>query len=69
MSENPKICPILSTAKHMSELIGCNNGAVLCQGEECAWWCEWSKCCALVAIPAEISDRMHDLEVTIGGPQ
>ena len=22
---------------------------------------EWAKCCAMVAIPAEISDRVHDI--------
>lgn len=67
MAELTKICPILSTSSKMSDLVGVNNGAVLCQSEECAWWCEWSNRCALAAIPAEISDRMHDLQTKIGG--
>ena len=32
-----------------------------CDKEECAWWCAWANCCAMVAIPAEISDRAHDI--------
>lgn len=32
-----------------------------CEEDECAWWCEWVKCCTMVAIPAEISDRAHDI--------
>lgn len=35
-----------------------------CQGD-CSWWCEWSKCCALVAIPSAIEDRMSDVVTTI----
>ena len=37
-----------------------------CEKEKCAWWCEWTKSCAMVAIPAEISDRAHDIMTTIG---
>lgn len=36
-----------------------------CEKENCAWWCDWDECCALTAIPAEINDRMHDLQVTL----
>lgn len=38
-----------------------------CQENDCAWWCEWAKCCAMVAIPAEISDRAHDIMQKIEG--
>ena len=31
-----KICPILSTAKHLSATMGTNNGTVQCQKGECA---------------------------------
>lgn len=36
-----------------------------CEESNCAWWCSWSKCCAMVAIPAEISDRAHDIMQSI----
>ena len=36
-----------------------------CYREQCAWWCSWAECCAMVAIPAEISDRVHDIMQTI----
>lgn len=38
MADQPVICPLLSTSKHLSDIMGVNNGAVLCQEEECAWW-------------------------------
>lgn len=38
-----------------------------CLKNKCAWWCEWTKSCAMVAIPAEISDRASDIMKTIGG--
>lgn len=44
-----------------------HDGNSRCLEEECAWWCEWAKCCAMVAIPAELSDRMHDLMKTMEG--
>lgn len=49
-----KICPLMSIKYRKS-----------CDEEECAWWCEWAKCCAMVVIPAELSDRMHDLMKTM----
>ena len=61
MSDSPKICPILSTAEHISKIIGCNNGAVQCQERECALWCEWTKCCALTAIPVEIDALRNNI--------
>lgn len=36
-----------------------------CKEEGCAWWCEWDKCCALVAIAAELSDRLSEIAVKI----
>lgn len=36
-----------------------------CEENDCAWWCEWAECCAMVAIPAEISDRAHDIVQTM----
>lgn len=36
-----------------------------CEQERCAWWCEWVNTCAITAIPAEISDRAHDIMNTI----
>jgi hypothetical protein len=58
--ENKKVCPL--------KFCGQNNFAQTpwCEKEDCAFWCGWASCCALVAIPSEISDRMHDLEQTIG---
>ena len=32
-----------------------------CEESNRAWWCAWAKCCAMVAIPAEISDRAHEI--------
>lgn len=37
-----------------------------CVHRECAWWCSWSKCCAMVAISAELSDRLYDITQSIG---
>lgn len=36
-----------------------------CKEFKCGWWCSWSECCAMIAIPAEISDRISDLQQTI----
>lgn len=44
-----KICPILSTSKHLSEIMGTNSGLVLCEGEECGLWDESNKCCSMNA--------------------
>ena len=58
---NKKVCPLkfLKTASPIESF--------RCEEEKCAWWCEWTKSCAMVAIPAEISDRAHDIMQTIGG--
>ena len=58
--ENRKVCPFktinITPQYDMS-----------CVKNNCAWWCEWADCCAMVTIPAEISDRAHDIVQTIGG--
>lgn len=60
MSSKKKWCPLLSiTPTHQ------NKQECVCIGPECAWWCDWTKSCAMVAIPGEISDRMHDIVTTI----
>jgi hypothetical protein len=45
-----KICPVLSTAKHLSETMGINNGLVLCEKEACAWYDINNKSCILNAL-------------------
>lgn len=55
--ENKKRCPLKFAMP----------GDRYCEEQECAWWCQWADCCAMVAIPAEISDRAHDIMQTIGG--
>ena len=56
MSEN-KLCPIfvaLQQSYHRH-----------CIEDECGWWCEWNKSCAMVAIAAEVSDRLGEIRNTI----
>lgn len=36
-----------------------------CKKEKCAWWCEWIQCCAMVAIPSEISNRLDEIRRAI----
>lgn len=36
-----------------------------CDGKNCAWWCEFQKCCAVAAITAQISDSLHDLALDV----
>ena len=55
--EDKKLCPLKFAMP----------GYRYCEEQECAWWCQWADCCAMVAIPAEISDRAHDIMQTIGG--
>lgn len=60
---NKKVCPLkFNIATFRDNPINWQ-----CEEQNCAWWCEWSKCCAMVAILAEISDRAHDIMQTIGG--
>ena len=54
-----KICPLKFLKKESIM------EAFECEEERCAWWCEWSKSCAMTTIPAEISDRVHDIISTI----
>jgi hypothetical protein len=48
----PKICPILSTAKHLSDYMGTNNNLVLCQLKECSMYDDIEKHCLFT--PAKI---------------
>lgn len=53
--EDKRVCPLKFLKKDtLSEKFECVE-------ENCAWWCKWAKCCAMVAIPAKISDRAHDI--------
>lgn len=57
--DSKKICPM--------KLSGQNVFAQTpwCEEENCAWWCDFDCCCALVSVSAEISDWAHDLQVTL----
>lgn len=61
--ENKKVCPL----KFKPSILRDCPLDYQCEEENCAWWCEWADCCAMVAIPAEISDRAHDIMQTIWG--
>ena len=37
-----------------------------CQENDCAWWCEWTKSCAMVAIPAELDNQAANIMQTMG---
>ena len=37
-----------------------------CEEEKCAWWCEWTKSCAMVAIPAELDNQAFNIMQTMG---
>jgi hypothetical protein len=50
-----KICPILSSAKHISEYMGINNNLVLCQQEQCEWFDKQNKCCIVNALSCLVS--------------
>ena len=56
-----KICPLKFLRKDTLYEDYC------CEEDKCAWWCSWSNSCSMVAIPAEISDRSHDIMQAIGG--
>lgn len=55
MNEDKRVCPLKflkkDTLSEKFEFVEKN----------CAWWCEWAKYCAMVAIHAEISNRAHDI--------
>lgn len=58
-----KICPLLTIAN----LIPGGQGTKLCAGEECAWFCGWQNACSMVAIPAELADRLGEINSAIRG--
>ena len=33
-----------------------------CDEAKCAWWCDWANCCAMVAVPAEMCERITCVE-------
>lgn len=55
MNEDKRVCPL----KFLKKVTLSENFE--CVKENCAWWCKWAKCCAMVTIPAEISNRAHDI--------
>lgn len=58
--DNKKVCPLkfLKSTPFM-ELIKCEE-------KNCAWWCEWTKSCAMVAIPAELDNQAANIMQTMG---
>ena len=58
--DNKKVCPLkfLKTASFMESF--------KCEEEKCAWWCEWTKSCAMVAIPAELDNQAANIMQTMG---
>lgn len=52
-----KYCPLKLISKSRVE--------AYCEQGDCAWWCEWLKCCALRAIPSEIEDRSDEIRRAI----
>lgn len=60
MPNEKKWCPLLSMTPAHQNKQDCH-----CCESQCAWWCEWNKSCAMVAIPSKISNRIYDLQKTI----
>lgn len=59
MEEHEPVCPLKFCGQN------CFAQTPWCEKKNCAWWYEAYSCCALKAIPAEISDRIYSLEVAI----
>ena len=55
--EDKKLCPLKFTMP----------GYRYCEEQDCAWWCEWTKSCAMVAIPAELDNQAFNIMQTMGG--
>ncbi len=53
MSDDVKLCPFKF----------CSAGYEACVKSKCAWWCEWAKCCAMVGVAAELSDRLDEIRL------
>ena len=51
-----KLCPF----KFCINRYGVN---VHCDEAKCAWWCDWANCCAMVAVPAEISEQIPHINL------
>ena len=58
--DNKKVCPLkfLKTESFMESF--------KCEEEKCAWWCEWTKSCAMVAIPVELDNQAFNIMQTMG---
>lgn len=50
--ESKKVCPLKFTIGVFRDDPLCYQ----CEEEKCAWWCQWTESCAMVAIPAELDN-------------
>lgn len=51
MGNEKKWCPLLS----MTPSNEVKQSALCCESE-CAWWCEWNKCCAITEVAGGLFD-------------
>ena len=65
--EGRMVCPTCEnkTFNNLEDIKFCPLRSVMCDKEKCAWWCKWLDCCAMVAIPAEIANKMEDIMNTL----
>lgn len=61
--ESKKVCPLKFTIATFRDDPLCYQ----CEEEKCAWWCEWTKSCAMVAIPVELDNQAANIMQTMGG--
>ena len=57
--ESKKVCPLKFTIGVFRDDPLCYQ----CEEEKCAWWCQWTESCAMVAIPAELDDQAANGEL------
>ena len=50
--ESKKVCPLKFAIATFRDDPLCYQ----CEEEKCAWWCQWTESCAMVAIPAELDN-------------
>ena len=60
--ENKKVCPLKFTIGTFRDDPLCYQ----CEEEKCAWWCQWTESCAMVAIPAELDNQAANIMQTVG---
>lgn len=60
---NKKVCPLKFTIATFRD----DPLYYQCEEEKCAWWCDWTKNCAMVAIPAELDNQAANILQTMGG--